>query len=87
MTEKELSLFLKERFPKENEHCEWKAYTNLKNNVSGSSGDDMISYVSAISNMEGGHLVIGVEDETLNILGIQNFHDYTKGKSTCSPSW
>ncbi|HVU55281.1 MAG TPA: ATP-binding protein [Puia sp.] len=78
MTEKELSLFLKERFPKENEHCEWKAYTNLKNCVSGSSGDDMISYVSAISNMEGGHLIIGVENETLNILGIQNFHDYTK---------
>lgn len=27
--------------------------------------------------MEGGQLVMGIEDGTLNILGIQNFHDYT----------
>jgi len=27
--------------------------------------------------MEGGHLVIGVEDNTLNIVGIDDFHNYT----------
>ena len=29
----------------------------------------MISYVSAIANMEGGHLLIGVKDKTLEIVG------------------
>ncbi len=77
MTEYELYQYLKLHFPKENEHCEWKAFSNLKSDVSGRSGDDVISYVSAIANMEGGHLVMGVEDKTLNILGIQNLHDYT----------
>ena len=77
MTEQELYQYLKRHFPKENESCEWKAFTNLKNCMSGAAGDDVISYVSAISNMQGGYLVIGVEDKTLNILGIQNFHDYT----------
>ena len=77
MTEQELNQYLKSHFPKENEHCEWKAFGNLKNSISGSAGDDAISYVSAISNMVGGSLVMGVQDETLNILGIHNFHDYT----------
>ncbi|MES1224692.1 MAG: RNA-binding domain-containing protein, partial [Bacteroidota bacterium] len=77
MTEQELSKYLRQRFPKENEHCEWKAFTNLKNCVSGAAADDVISYVSAIANMQGGDLIIGVENETLNIIGIQNFHDYT----------
>ncbi len=77
MTEQELNSYIKKHFLKENEHCEWKAYSNLKNDTAGRSGEDVISYVSAISNMNGGHLVMGVEDKTLNILGIQNFHDYT----------
>ena len=77
MTEQELCVHIKSRFPKENEHCEWKAFSNLKNSVSGNAGDDVITYVSAIANMEGGHLILGVEDKTLNILGIQNLHDYT----------
>lgn len=42
---------------------------NLKNCFNGKEGDDVISYVSGIDNMEGGELVIGVEDETLNIVG------------------
>lgn len=36
-----------------------------------------MSYVSAIANVEGGHLVMGVEDSTLAILGIKHFHDFT----------
>lgn len=77
MTEKELQKYIQELFPKENESCEWKAFSNLKHDVSGCKGDDVISYVSAIANMRGGNLIIGVEDKTLNIAGIRNFHDYT----------
>lgn len=77
MTEQELHHYLKSHFPAENEHCEWKAFGNLRSDVSGRSGEDVISYVSAISNMEGGHLVMGVEDKTLRVLGIQQLHDYT----------
>ncbi len=77
MVEQELYGYLKLHFPEENEHCEWKAFGNLRYAVSGSAGDDVISYVSAISNMEGGDLVIGVEDKSLRIIGIQNLHDYT----------
>ena len=77
MTEQELHQYLKTHFPKENEHCEWKAFSNLRSDVSGRAGDDVISYVSAIANMEGGHLVMGVEDKTLEVLGIQQLHDYT----------
>lgn len=77
MTEKELQKYIQERFPKENESCEWKGFGNLTHDVSGRKGDDVISYVSAIANMEGGNLIIGVEDKTLNIIGIHKFHDYT----------
>ena len=77
MTENELQEYIQLYFPKENERCEWKAFGNLTHDVSGHKGEDVISYVSAIANMRGGHLVIGVEDQTLNITGIQNFHDYT----------
>jgi ATP-dependent DNA helicase RecG len=77
MTEQELHQYLKTHFPKENEHCEWKAFSNLRSDVSGRAGEDVISYVSAIANMEGGHLIMGVEDKTLAVLGIQQLHDYT----------
>ncbi len=77
MTEQELHQYLKEYFPKENEYCEWKAFSNLKHDVSGRAGEDIISYTSAIANMQGGYLVIGVEDGTLAVLGIQQLHDYT----------
>ena len=76
MTELELKSFLKENFPKENENCDWKEYKNLKNSINGSEGDDLVSYVSAFSNMEGGHIVIGIEDKTFEIVGIQNLHSY-----------
>jgi ATP-dependent DNA helicase RecG len=77
MTEQELHQYLKSHFPKENEHCEWKAFSNLRSDVAGRAGEDVISYVSAIANMEGGHLVMGVEDKTIAVLGIQQLHDYT----------
>lgn len=74
MTEIELQQFLLERFPKENESCEWKPYHKIKDYFSAKEGEDIVSYVSAISNMEGGHLVIGVEDQTLNIIGIDDYN-------------
>ena len=77
MTENELHLFLKKNFPKEDEKCEWKEFKNLKHSVSGRLGEDIISYISGISNSGGGNLVIGVEDKTLKIVGIQDFQDYS----------
>ena len=77
MDEKSLQQYLKARFPKENAACEWKEFKNLKHALTGSAGSDVISYLSAIANMEGGHLVIGVEDSTLGIVGIQDFNNQT----------
>ena len=76
MTEAELHIYLKDNYPQENEKCEWKEFKSLKHQISGREGDDVISYISAIANMKGGSLVIGVEDKTLNITGIQDFHNY-----------
>lgn len=70
MTEKELQLYLKAHYPQENEGCEWKEMHKLKNMFAGSEGEDIVSYVSAIANMDGGYLVIGVKDKTLDIVGI-----------------
>ena len=82
MTELELKSFLKENFPKENENCDWKEYKNLKNSINGSEGDDLVSYVSAISNMEGGNIILGIEDKTLKIIGIaRNIKPKTKPSS------
>lgn len=64
MTESELHEFLIKNFPKEDINCEWKEMKNLKNSFNGHEGEDVMSYISAIANMEGGHLVIGVEDKT-----------------------
>lgn len=69
MTSKELQQYLLREFPQENARCEWKEMKNLKNSFAGDEKDDVISYVSAIANMEGGHLVIGVQDKTLEIVG------------------
>lgn len=77
MTEIELKTYIQVHFPIENEACEWKEFKSLKHSFSGKAGDDIISYISAISNMEGGHLVIGIEDGTHNIVGIQDFNNHT----------
>jgi len=77
MTALELQNYLKAHYPKENESCEWKEFKNLKHSISGAKGEDLATYVSAIANMNGGHIVIGVKDGTLDIVGIENLHDYT----------
>lgn len=69
MTELELQQYLLGEYPQENARCEWKEFKNLKNSFCGNEKDDVISYVSAIANMDGGHLVIGVQDKTLEIVG------------------
>ena len=77
MTEQALQAYLKQEYPRENSRCEWKEFKALKSAISGRKGEDVISYVSAIANMEGGHLILGVADGTLDIVGIQNTSDYT----------
>jgi len=77
MTERELQAYLRAQYPVENAACEWKEFKQLKNAVSGQQGEDIVSYISALANMEGGQLLLGVEDGTHRVVGIQNFHDYT----------
>jgi len=77
MTAHELQAWLRSQFPKEDERNEWKGWRSLKHHVSGQQGDDVVSYVAGISNMEGGALVLGVEDKTLKVTGIADVHTYT----------
>ena len=56
MLELELQQYLQREYPQENSRCEWKEFKNLKNSFCGDEKNDVISYVSAIANMEGGHL-------------------------------
>lgn len=81
MTDTELRNYLKQFFPQENSRCEWKEFKNLKNALLGNEKDDVISYVSAIANMSGGSLVLGVVDKTLEIIGI-NPYKYTAQSAT-----
>ena len=69
MTEKELQEYLLSHYPVEDEKCDWKEMKNLMNSFNGHEGEDVMSYVSGIANMEGGVLVIGVKDKTLEIVG------------------
>ncbi len=75
MTESELIDLIRSRHSREDEGCEWKEFKHLKHAVSGESGADIVSYVSALANMEGGTLFVGVAND-LRIVGIQDFHDY-----------
>ena len=74
MTELELQQYLLREYPQENARCEWKEFKNLKNSFCGDEKDDVISYASAIANMEGGFLVIGVHDKTLEIVGTDTYN-------------
>ena len=74
MTELELQQYLRREYPQENARCEWKEFKNLKNSFCGNEKDDVISYVSAIANMEGGFLVVGVHDKTLEIVGTDTYN-------------
>jgi ATP-dependent DNA helicase RecG len=60
MTAKDLQAWLQAHYPVENESHEWKEWRSLKQNISGHPGEDLVSYISAIANMEGGCIVIGV---------------------------
>lgn len=77
MTAKDLQAFIRARFPQEDERVEWKEWASLKSNISGRKGEDLVSYVSALANMDGGCVVIGVKDKSLAVTGIQDFADYT----------
>ena len=77
MTARELQAWLRAQFPKENERHEWKEWRSLKSNISGRKGEDLVSYISALANMDGGCIVLGVQDKTLAVTGIQDFADYT----------
>ena len=72
-----LQQWLSAHYPKENERHEWKEWQSLKSNVSGRKGDDLVSYVSAFANMDGGCVVIGAQDGSLLPTGIKDFADYT----------
>ncbi|MBP5542227.1 MAG: putative DNA binding domain-containing protein [Bacteroidales bacterium] len=74
MTENELQQYLLHKYPQENAKCEWKEFKSLKNSFCGNERDDVISYVSAIANMEGGFLVVGVHDKTLEIVGTDTYN-------------
>lgn len=80
MTELELQQYLLREYPQENARCEWKEFKNLKNSFYGDEKNDVISYVSAIANMDGGDLVIGVHDKTLEIVGTDTYN-YDKQKA------
>jgi ATP-dependent DNA helicase RecG len=73
----ELREHLRARFPRENTRHEWKGWKGLKHNVSGKKGEDLICYVSALANMDGGCIVIGAEDGSLEPVGIADPADYT----------
>ena len=74
MTQLELQQHILREYPQENARCEWKEFKNLKNSFCGDEKDDVISYTSAIANMEGGFLVIGVHDKTLEIVGTDTYN-------------
>ncbi len=77
MTAVQLQNWLQQNYSVENERCEWKEWRSLKSNISGRKGEDLVSYISALANMDGGCVVIGVQDKTLAVTGIQDFADYT----------
>jgi ATP-dependent DNA helicase RecG len=77
MTEAEIKHYIETHYPKENESCDWKEYSNLKHVVKGHASEDIASYASAFSNMEGGNLIMGVKDGTLDIVGISDTANYT----------
>lgn len=76
MTAAQLQIWLLQNYSLENERCEWKEWRSLKSNISGRKGEDLVSYISALANMDGGCVVIGVQDKTLAVTGIQDFSDY-----------
>ena len=60
MKEQELKEYIQKYYSRENENCEWKEWKNISNSFSREPKKDMVSYVSAFANMNGGSLVIGI---------------------------
>lgn len=77
MNAEQIQQLLRERFPVENERHEWKAWHGLRHNVSGSKGEDLLCYVSALANMDGGCVVLGALDGSLAPVGVAEPGDYT----------
>jgi len=76
MNSAELQRLLLARFPKEDESHEWKGWAGLMHNVSGKKGEDLLSYVSALANMDGGCIVVGAADATLAPTGVRDPGDF-----------
>jgi ATP-dependent DNA helicase RecG len=72
MTETELQTYLTATYPRENERHEWKEYASLKHNFGGHAGEDLISYVAAFANLEGGTIIMGLRDQGHVITGLQD---------------
>ena len=72
MTETELQAYLTATYPRENERHEWKEYASLKHNFGGHAGEDLISYVAAFANLEGGTIIMGLRDQGHVITGLQD---------------
>ena len=79
MTELELQQYLLNKYPQEEARCELKEFKNLKNSFCGDEKNNVISFVSAIANMEGDFLVVGVHDKTLEIVSTY-IYNYNRQK-------
>ena len=64
MNELQLRNEIFKRYPKEDEHVDWKEYSDIRKHINSNTGKDIVSYVSAFANMGGGTLVIGINDKT-----------------------
>jgi len=72
MTERELRNHLEALCGIEDEACEHKEFKTLRHNLSNAEGKDLVSYVSALANMEGGIILLGVKDRTFEIVGLDD---------------
>ncbi|ADV45401.1 ATP-binding protein [Nitratifractor salsuginis] len=77
MNETELLAYLKQLCGTEDEKCEHKEFSRLRHALANNAGKDIVSYVSALANMEGGILLIGVKDGLSQIVGIDDTSDLT----------
>lgn len=65
-------------YPQEDTRCEWKEFKNLKSSFWGDEKDDVTSYVSAIANLEGESLVIGVDNNTCHHICVYCYANTSK---------
>jgi ATP-dependent DNA helicase RecG len=72
MIETELRNHLELLCGTEDEKCEHKEFKTLRHNLNNAEGRDLVSYVSALANMEGGIILLGIKDETFEIVGLDD---------------